>query len=293
MFALASAVALGADGPPPEKSPAAPGDDAITVAKREFEAVKEARNALSMSPSGALPTIATPELHVETESPTAAAGHSLPGKRDTKTKSTNWLVDGVMKNTDRGARDPAGNVLDNDTTTDGIAPDPDAKPETNRGDRGRDGQDRTANKPVDPVANPLSQFMAGWMTPQDYTLLRPGMNGDVPADRGSRDSPLLPGTAASPSAVDFSGSNLASVLAGIGGAADAPVTPRDNPFLQSFVPPSPQSLLPAAPPPAVSQPSAISPAINPPVQAPPAQFAVPDFAKPSDDAKYFKQLKRF
>ena len=134
--------------------------------------------------------------------------------------------------------------------------------------------------------------MAGWMTPQDFALLRPGLGGSAAADTAARGDPSLPALASNPGVTDFGGKNFSSSIMGLGSQDGVSAVPRENPFLQSFVPPS-QPVMPVTLPALPSSLSGTSGAFAPPPAPPPARSVTPDFAKPSDDAKYFKQLKRF
>jgi hypothetical protein len=143
-----------------------------------------------------------------------------------------------------------------------------------------------------PEFNPLTHYMAGWMTPPDYALLKAGMDGAASASLPSRGDPSLPSV----------GSDL-SVLGDMGSALDlspaaksAPFAlpkPAGNPFLQSLSAGGPAAAPAFVTPPAPTSGSASSGFAPVPAPVAPAKSKIPDFAKPAMDEKYFKQLKRF
>ncbi len=290
-FAAVAALAFAAEPPPAEKSAPPPAEDAIAVAKREFDAVKETRGTPAAQPGLDLPGLTTPELQMGGGNAAAAAARTSPGKPDLKKKSANWLVDGVMKDRDHASPSESGLALEPGSS----AADKDSagnpQLESARGDRRKPDEGRPA-KPSDPALNPLTRFMVGWMTPQDFALLRPGLGGNAAADTAARGDPSLPALASNPGVADFGGKDFTSGIRGLSSQSGAPTAPRDNPFLQSFIPPS-QPVMPATLPVLPSSPAGTPGAFVPPAEAPPARSVTPNLAKPSDDAKYFKQLKRF
>lgn len=150
-------------------------------------------------------------------------------------------------------------------------------------------------KAIEPPPNPLNQFLASWMTPQDYALLKPGL------ETSSNTGPLAPTEAmlSVPSPAEISVATRSDLEASVRGADRsllAPARPTENPYLQAFNEPVPfAGFTPPLPP--IAAPSAPSPAptifVPPATPLPPPQSKVPDFAKPAVDDKYFKPLKRF
>jgi hypothetical protein len=160
----------------------------------------------------------------------------------------------------------------------------------------REGGDRIV--PTTSVVNPLNRYLGDWMTPQDYSLLKPGlaqsaMNGLN--HEGSREGGLvIPGSnALRPGAVDQPGLRSSNVTNDVPAAK-----PKENPFLQALNAPAvpvnpPSSFVTPAQVVTVSPPKISMMAAPPAPVSEPAKSKVPDFAKPVQDEKYFKQLKRF
>lgn len=223
-----------------------------------------------------LPRIATPEFQ-----PTATAMPALPptpAEMVAKKKSENWLVDAMMKKPPSEPR-----LKENSPRS---APTGSAENE----EAGARMQQAVPEPRFSPnEVNPLLRYMAGWMSPQDYALLKPGMSGEAAASLPGRGDPSLASLAPDAASLGDSGSALdLSTLAQEAHAAQ--MAPRQNPYLQAFAAPPPpaQSFVP---PPVHSPAAAAADVFAPPPG--PARSNIPDFAKPPEDEKYFKQLKRF
>jgi len=285
VWALAAVVAF-ADDKPPEKAKAPISDDAITAASRDFQRLK-AEHGVPVEQAGlGLPGLATPELQLGNGTSTVVI--PLPEKPAVK-RSPNWLVDGVMKKPEQGPRgiSPPGQErsLDQETR------DGESKSDEVRSDGGKPDRSER-DKPPGPELNPLTRYMAGWMTTQDYALLRPGLSGEVASDVTSRGDPSLMAFGAG-SAGDGAKDSLLGISTSQGSPPAAMSAPRENPFLQAFVlPPQPTSAF--TPPSAAESSAAAQRRLVAPAEPPPSEKPkVPEIAKPSDDTKYFKQLKRF
>ncbi len=266
--------------------------DAIAIARREFEAVKSARDSVAQ-PKETFPRISAPELHVPPSGGAWTPQKSTLLEKEKEKKSANWLVDAMEKSAD--AR--------KDRERGGVERERDRGPMSRRADREKEGEEdgekrTTANgaeererKPETAVTNPLSAFLGTWMTPQDFALLKPGIEQGFSATGGASSSgtSTLPGTG---SAFPLPGSDASSAATAAARAAAA--TPRENPYLAmlgSVTPVSSASVAaPPLPAPAANR-GVIAPPSLPPVSAP--KSSVPDFVKPATDEKYFKQLKRF
>jgi len=202
-------------------------------------------------------------------------------------KSANWLVDAMMKPEEkdpRALRDKISGAekRERDLTS---AKDPRAAAEK------KEDLPPTEKK-LGPEFNPLNRYMAGWMTTQDYALLKPGLDSSTGAlGMIARNEPALRGLDADASMLGDAGSALD--LSAVG--KNAPLVqfkPVENPFLQSLAPsatPGPMAFTAPAGP----NPSSASAALAPPPEVAPQKSVIPDFAKPSTDDKYFKPLKRF
>jgi hypothetical protein len=125
--------------------------------------------------------------------------------------------------------------------------------------------------------------MAGWMSPQDYKLLQPGMGAESAANLVARGE-------SSPVAIATPGIEGGALAKAVPVRSSQP--PRDNPFLQEFVAPAPSNTGTVGAAPAPIAPLAAKPVVALP-EAPPQKAGTPAFVKPNDDAKYFKPLKRF
>lgn len=263
-----------------------PSDDAISVARREFDAVKSARETPGVPKSG-LPRMSVPELHPVAPPASPWTAPKTPASAN-KNKTENWLVDAMEKSP--GSRPERERSLSDRERADRLSPKNGDEAIEKRDDAAREQTDE--RKPATAAANPLAQFLGTWMTPQDYALLKPGIeeafdpraagsSGRVPeAPTSSFALPLLPG------ADGMFGSSAAPQRA-------APPAPRENPYLANL------TFVPAGPPPALpvvtSVPLRNTEIKTPPPLPPPVvpKSPIPDFAKPAADEKYFKQLKRF
>ncbi len=309
-----------------------PGAEATSIlaAKRDLEAIKAVKEAQSAPVlNGPSQRLAVPELRTE---PAAVPPPALRVVKP-EAKSDNWLID-AMAQSERDRREgrvrqrlTEANRGSSRTATDreigsrgaafgsnaGVgrnAIDPMAPRDRidSRGARGEAAAERngssalsTSDETKTPVTlNPLTHFLGDWMTPQDYALLRPGL------ETGSPGGVVRPGEArfSLPGTPDFAlESSLKREIPG-GFAVTTPIpselTPRTNPFLESmsrieFTPPARVNPPPVQPDPGLL-PSAAAPASPPPASAAvvaPLRPNVPDFPKPLQDEKYFKQLKRF
>lgn len=263
---------------------------AIADAKRDFEGIKSARDA-ALLPKGALPRISLPELKGPIPTPPVGTKTVAPAA---ESKTSNWLVDAMEKQDT--ARDTAGRDLrpGNRRSKSGSTGSVFSRDEgdTQKTDEGR-GEREEGDRPK--VINPLERYLDDWMTPQDYALLKPGLveSSLLTGSRGNSARFSTPEPAGSPGGLDrFTFGGLPS-----GSPVVLPQPRRDNPFLQSdkvplsVTAPVGGSMTLARPP--VPIPVAVSNGSAPPPPPAPAQTKIPEFAKPSTDEKYFKQLNRF
>jgi len=296
VLASAVAAACGIAAEPKSAEKTAPPDDTIAAARRDLETIKAARGA-SETPKAGLPGFAAPELQTAPPPPRRAATPLTSAEAAAAKKSANWLVEAMMKPTARsdesqrrGERSETSSAFaDGDKETDTPSGERTATSERNEAQPRRETAENSAS-----VVNPLNGFMAGWMTPQDFKLLQPGMAGESAAHRVARGD----------TSPRFSDGAMGTDLAGLAPfgrpASNAPMpAPRANPFLAEFAAPGTGTPagranvpLPAAVPPP-SAPVSMLNATPPPLVAPSAKPATPAFVKPNDDAKYFKPLKKF
>jgi len=304
--------------------------DSILVVKRDLEAIKAVKDAqLAPVLNGPSQRLAVPELRTE---PASAPPSALRAVKP-ETKTDNWLIDAMAhsERNRRDGRDPqrsmdanrgfprtgtnrdigspgtafSSNPGGGQTAIDSLDPQYSRNPRGSRGAARAERNDASSSSATDeqttPAAlNPLSRFLGDWMTPQDYALIRHGL------ETGSPGGVVRPGDArfSLPGTPDFAlESSLKREISG-GFTAATPITsepsPRANPFLESlnrveFTPPARVIPPPVQPGPGLL-PSAAVPASPLPASAAvvaPLRPHVPDFPKPGQDEKYFKQLKRF
>lgn len=298
---LFAAGLLAAAEPPPapvRPAPLPPAEDSIAAAQRDLQALKAGRMNPE-APRVALPSLTTPDFSVDTPA-MPRPSTPPPGSAAARKKSENWLVDAMQPRAprpgdpaDRAAPRPgdpaaAAQATDpDDPTAPGAAAGAETAP---RPPRGKTELGSAARERTEPTVNPLTSFMAGWMTPQDFKLLQPTLNPDRATSRGAGEefAAIVPAT----------GSTADRLPLGKSSGDAASRAPRENPFLAALGPaPTPAN---AAPP--VVAPAPVAP--RPPVMAAPPPSApapapaaatpgVPAFVKPLDEAKYFKPLKKF
>lgn len=204
-------------------------------------------------------------------------------KSSSSGRGGNWLVEAMSKpagavdsaasNDPLSASDPTKPSSPNDPLAIAAAP-PDSRSAV------------TAKPDTAPTANPLKDYMATWMTPKDYALLKPKTSTTSTTSADSLGS--LDGTPRAES-----GAKLAN-----GGQANGGKEKRVNPYLESVNPaPAPKSATndaQLAPPLTLVPPTPTAqPAPGPNLQAPPPDSKTPAPFRPANDSKYFPQLKRF
>jgi hypothetical protein len=295
---LAAAAPVAAGDPPP---------DSISAAKRDLAAIKSP--VAQPDSAGNLPGLdlhdvggAPPADHLDAPpllSPDAELGPD--GLKKRKEGTGNWLVDAMDKDRkdDRAGKGRGGDKddllksdLDLLKADDRAGTHPEK--EFQALDQTREKAD--AEEPRAPAYNPLDSFMSSWISAQDHDLLVPaakpgGLAGDP--GKGRPDS-------------------LQSLELGPGNAPDNLLPPLDtsalgdgkpgaNPYvadLEAAAPvaahafPAPEALG-FAPADLTDIPAGItSSGIDArPLDTP--RSALPDFAQPSDDDKYFRQMKKF
>ncbi len=268
--------------------------DGFEKVRKEIEATKTER--AQAAPTGAgLSSAAPPDWQGPATVPPFAAS---PLRKATarETNSSHWLVE-AMNRTDsspsvNGVGDPRGRPGDD---LKGL---PEKNTARNTGaEKAATGADLRELRPLAGEAaarDPFARFLGGWMTPQDYALLKPVAAGESSPRAANRDT-----GSGSPS---FNGRTpeLSTSIRTSGGAEPpkknaAPPAPRENPYLQVLAPSAiaPGAVLAAPKPPIFSapRPAAATNVIQPVTTSPPPKG--PDFPAAIDDEKYFKQLKRF
>jgi hypothetical protein len=282
LFVVAAAAARAGDAP-------APAGDSLAAAKKDFASIKSP--APETGPG--LPGLVVRDEGsgaVRADAPLPLqAGRSAADPAGKKGGAGNWLVDAVEQETVR----PQSARGDNDLIRGDLDLLDDAgRPESRAGSVGRAaeaGEKAASRELALSVSNPLDAFMEGWISAHDRGLLVPAKNGGNPMD-GARAETLA--------GIDLGRreGTIEGVLASREGQADpraaanpyildldlAPVKPIPVPDLAGFEPLSLADLSHGVPAPAAG-----SKFLDP------SNSLIPDFAQPSDDDKYFKQMKRF
>ena len=284
-----------AEPPVVARSPEAPEESAIAGAKKSFDTLGRKRTAEERGLD--LPKLTAPELNLAGPPDARAPKTKAPAK-----SSKGWLVDGVMG--------PVADPLKPGLSDDPSRPEIEATAELGQGrfvERDEVASDlrspqkdprktpRALGPEVAPVAapNPLASFMSSWISSQDRSLLLPAApilpgsadrTGGIADDFQSRSLALgatVPPSGSTVSAASFlpatnpylSISGIGDAVAGLGTVARAKVEFFDSP---------PRTIDPTG---------RIGPErrLAEPAETPTTR----NLAKPSDDEKYFKQLKRF
>ena len=279
---LAAAALRAADTPPPK-------DDSLADAKKAFDSLK----APAVQESPALPALDMKDIGPQPGRPQAAPEPPLPVEAlpdpSKKRKTTgNWLVDAMDAGAaeQRRGRETGGDVR--------RAAEPDGARDLKDGELGSRAAygDRDLAPPAahDKGVNPLDAFIGSWLSARDHDLLLATARAPAAARGGDE---LLPG--------------LEPVLPADAAAAPSPaafvpvhdLSAEPNPYvaaMEALQAPAHGFTLPEVP--GFSPASLGDGPLAPPAsaQARPADAArgvIPEFALPSDDDKYFKQLKRF
>lgn len=266
----------------------------LEKAKQDLKALPSIRKE-SDRPALNLPNIAAPspaaDLPVQMPSSTRSRATAEEAKNGKGTD--NWLVDAMMKGDSRQtgpgrrgakARDEA-HPLDADSESSG-ADRESSREATAAKEPALNERARASELDFAKVENPLTPFMADWISKRDHALLLPKGTPDIGL------GPETPGLAGGPDQA------ATITFRGIDGrpnplAAPEARQPVDNPFLQALQTPA---VTPPPAPPTATLPGVGDrvPALLPPEPARDTRSPPPiDLSKPSTDSKYFPQLKRF
>lgn len=270
-------------------------DDSIAAAKQELQLLQSAASlqGADVTTSGSTPTIALPDFHSAAEAaPVSAKPATKPDAMDERSK--NWLVDAMLEPKqdlskltpmERALRERAsGNQ--SDARRDAVSRSQEAGPSRDSPSEASDQAKREDAKGL-AAFNPLSRYMADWVAPKDYALLKTAVT-----DADTSSLPTVPGAAsvsqAAPDVAAIAG--LTDARPAPAAAAPALQSPADNPFLAALNEPAPAPVdLTVAPAPT----PAPLPEVAPPPPPPAEKSTIPDFAKRGEDDKYLKPLKRF
>jgi hypothetical protein len=264
-------------------------DDPIAGAKRDFEGVKATRSPSEAAKAG-LPGLETPELSLTKPTPKLTGRTKTAAEILAEKKSANWLVDAMMKKDENSEKaeavDPDAALLRELKLSPEVAARASAQKATEEKPSAKSELAKTGAE-----FNPLTRFMAGWMTPQDYSLLKPGMGGATADSLIARGETSISGPTGDLGPSAEKGGALEMMALSRPASLPTPGS-AGNPFLQNFTPP-PQGAANFVAPAASTAPVAPATVFTPPAEPPSAKSRMPDFAKPATDEKYFKQLKRF
>lgn len=295
---LAAAAPLAAGDPPPDsisaakkdlaaiKSPVAPPDGAANLPGLDLREISGPLPADHLDPARLLP-------------PDADLGPD--GLKKRKEGTGNWLVDAMDKDrkddhAGKGRGGDKDDLLKSDLDLLKADDRAGTHPEKEFQALDQTREKAEAEEPKAPAYNPLDSFMSSWISAKDHDLLVPpakpdGLVGD--AGKGRPDS-------------------LQSLELGPGNAPDSLLPPLDtsalgegkpgaNPYVADLEAAAPVAahVLPApealgfAPADLTDIPAGISSSGIDARPLDPPRSAVPDFAQPSDDDKYFRQMKKF
>lgn len=311
LVVLAAAAVKAAETTPPA------GGDGIAAAKQDFAEIKAA-GASAEQQKFTVPNqklgLNLRERNDKIKPPPWMSQKAKPGQpNDPSGKSANWLVDAMSDKEkdsllDANSRKTANGDRKTDTDLSATPGDlsangnqPDSKRNPSRAEDQGSLAD-TRKKEAAAANNPLTAYMAAWMTPRDFELLKAGSNdgapttpaGDLTGATFSDGKGFLALDGARPAESTESPLTL--------GDPAAAFSPKQNPYLADLPAPSSPSATPSAlpgPPPANITASIPGPGIVMPISQPEAQLgpkinpAMEAVQKAREDEKYFKQLKRF
>jgi hypothetical protein len=282
----------------------APPADSLATAKRQFETVKELKREL---PSSAkvderLLTLPAPSLDGSSApltAPKPLLDREKLEKLERKKRSSTWLLDAMEqeKKRDSGTQDPRQRLK-----KDRLQADRDAETEASdnplalQEDSSGKEEPSQAEKAKTPAPDPFKGYLSSWLSPRDFELLAPQSRQQAPLLTGK--DPSSTGPASLPTE-NLSGERIFFGAFGSGTLAKGLAEGvADNPYLKDFSRPgggtgSPSLFQAPAPPPepVLSTPAPSSFAAPSPPS--PAQQGVAEKWRPSEDRKYFPQLKRF
>jgi hypothetical protein len=280
---------------------------ALAAAREDFEAIQQfSTTSLDLTAPVMLrrnlAPLETTSGNGRELSPIQRARRSAIDKAARRTvPSKTWLVDAMRDDTETKLP-RSGDVTTLDSSGDGGARPREDELFPRWGDLGKTARgthnarsDQSPEKPSSIVIqNPLDGYMAKWMTGRDFDLLR---SNSQPAEQGIS-SAIHPSRNSYFEGVPSSGLNV-TLPVRLRSEFDVPPQSRatkENPYLEGAVQVPPQIPKQAAP--ADAQPD-LAPLLQPrspivertdPVQA---QQSMNELLKPREDARYFKQLKRF
>lgn len=303
LLAAGGSVAASTQATPPPES-------ALAAAKRDYRALEELsgvarEHGTPGSSRRSLPPLETapdsrPVLSPMQRARKAAADKAGHGTERSKT----WLIDALRENTASQSTRPGEATFEPESEEAGarMREDQWISRQDNAQQRGPalketrldDAATRTSSSVIN---NPLDGYMSKWMTARDFDLLR---SRSEPNGQGSA-APLLGAVS------DFDLVSLPPLaetrITGVESPLDRSslrrVATNENPYLEALAliaPQIPQSAFQASPPqlaPVLVPLIQPRPVVVDEVAPPPEKALTSEFLKAQDDARYFKQLKRF
>ncbi|HEY5229215.1 MAG TPA: hypothetical protein VIJ19_11785, partial [Opitutaceae bacterium] len=279
--------------------------DSIATAKSDLAAIRsplaqpelnQALPSLDMKDVGAVPATATPDFTELLKRDEERGPNGLKAKKE---GTGNWLIDAMDKSDPKAAEKKGRYDLlktDSDALRGDERPGARTQAEFVTIDQGRDRAPE-AEPAKKQAYNPLDSFMSGWISAKDQEVLLPVSKGEITASDTPKAHP----------------ENLQNLELGPSGSAAEPLVPgldavsapdskvAANPYLPEVDTASVTQLkaftapdLPAFGASELSDPVRAAPAAG--LDTRPADNGkgiIPDFAQPTDDDKYFKQMKRF
>ena len=258
--------------------------EGIAGARKELDRLKSARDA-GLLPGNNLPRVDLPPLPALQSGVPRSTPAKPPKPNTAATKSGNWLLEAMEKgdppdDTHAETDDPRDRIRGPRRRNEKLG--------TSVEGRGTAAAADEERKPEVAVVSPFARYMADWISPQDLSLLKPAL--------AAPEARIEAGPAATANIAIVSGpGGLNDLLLGGSPASSVPPPPRENPYLEALKPelPAPMAVPPPLKPPELPPSRAVSTPAVPAPATPPVQSKIPDFARPSADEKYFKQLKRF
>ena len=285
----------------------------LGAAKEQLEALdadksRELLGGRNNLPAAPLPTLdAAPSVPDSIPVIPRSRRLQLEKQQQSAAKSKNWLIEAMQENKGltvrdndkaQGSKRKEPSLKDEESLTSQTWLKAEAEEENDEGLDQAEAKARLASETV----NPLSGYMATWMTPRDFHLLNAARADAAPSSESMN--------ALTTPAVDFGIDLLQGTTAGDVSSGPSTLTslnePSSNPYLADtpiaplapVLPPEPKGS--SAPVSLTDLNSAatttLAPALEPqrqPDPFPATRAPLAESLRGSDDAKYFKQLKRF
>ena len=269
--------------------------DGIAGAKRDLESIKTAAAPGALGTGRAVPKLDLPSLNLSSADAPVAPRPDVARRQDSRPKPGDWVV--AEPNDRRGLRSGVNPRDEHRTGQDRAA----SGIQSSGNQSDRDAASTGSPLQTDPAKlrslNPLTPFLAGWISNQDYRLLA--------APREQERGALQPGADGGEGRIvqpNEGGATMGRVDSGLVARQRRPswsesTMTAQNPYLEIYSSPLPaprafSSGSPIAPASAAS--SAIAP-LTPTDEGARAAGAarVPEFVRSTADDKYYKPLKRF